>query len=61
MARPEHLIVTLNPVIRGWAKHHRHVVSKGRLRVDDAIFTASWQWADGDTGSTRDNGRRQRL
>jgi RNA-directed DNA polymerase len=41
-----HLIVRLNPVIRGWANYHRYVSSKRTLtRVDDAIFRALWQWA----------------
>ena len=42
-----HLIVSLNPVIRGWALYHRHVASKRTFnRVDHAIFRASWQWAE---------------
>ena len=41
-----HLIVNLNPVIRGWANYHRHVASKRTFsRVDYAIFRALWQWA----------------
>jgi RNA-directed DNA polymerase len=41
-----HLIVRLNPVIRGWANYHRHVASKQTLtQVDDAIFRALRQWA----------------
>ena len=41
-----HLIVNLNPVIRGWANYHRHVASKRTFsRVDHAIFRALWQWA----------------
>ena len=41
-----HLIVHLNPVIRGWANYHRHVASKRTFtQVDDAIFRALWQWA----------------
>jgi RNA-directed DNA polymerase len=41
-----HLIVNLNPVIRGWALYHRHVASKRTFnRVDHAIFRALWQWA----------------
>jgi RNA-directed DNA polymerase len=40
------LIVQLNPVIRGWANHHRHVVSKATFsRIDAAIFERLWQWA----------------
>ena len=41
-----HLIVNLNPVIRGWANYHRHVSSKQTFsRVDHAIFQALWRWA----------------
>jgi RNA-directed DNA polymerase len=41
-----HLIVNLNPVIRGWANYHRHVSSKRTFsRVDHAIFRTLWQWA----------------
>jgi RNA-directed DNA polymerase len=41
-----HLIVQLNPVIRGWAAYHRHVASKRTfVKVDHAIFQALWHWA----------------
>jgi RNA-directed DNA polymerase len=41
-----HLIVNLNPVIRGWANYHRHVSSKRTFsQVDHAIFRALWRWA----------------
>ena len=40
------LIAWLNPVIRGWANYHRHVVSKKVFsRVDHLIHQALWQWA----------------
>jgi RNA-directed DNA polymerase len=40
------LISQLNPVIRGWANYHRHVVSKRTFfDVDSAIFLALWRWA----------------
>jgi RNA-directed DNA polymerase len=40
------LVMLLNPVIRGWAQYHRHVVSKATFRyIDYAIFTALWRWA----------------
>ncbi len=40
------LIAQLNPVIRGWAQYHRHVVSKRLFStVDHAIFQALWRWA----------------
>jgi RNA-directed DNA polymerase len=36
----------LNPKIQGWAKYHRHVVSKRVFqRVDHAIFISLRQWA----------------
>jgi RNA-directed DNA polymerase len=41
-----HLILQLNPVIRGWAHYHQHGVSKRTFAtVDHAIFTMLWQWA----------------
>ncbi len=41
-----HLIVQLNPVIRGWADYHRHSASKRmRQKVDNAIYHAVWRWA----------------
>jgi RNA-directed DNA polymerase len=40
------LIMRLNPLIRGWAYYHRHVISKRIFsRVDDAIFRMTWNWA----------------
>lgn len=40
------LIITLNPVIRGWANYHRHVVSKQVFsRIDHHIHWALWRWA----------------
>jgi RNA-directed DNA polymerase len=45
-AKAGHLILQLNPVIRGWANFHRHVVSKQTYRwVDAQIFRALWRWA----------------
>ena len=39
------LIVKLNPVIRGWANYHRHVVSKKTFNeLSSAIFRAIWRW-----------------
>lgn len=41
------LIEQLNPLIRGWALYHRHVVSKAIFNsVDHAIFKALWAWAE---------------
>ncbi len=40
------LIVKLNPIIRGWALYHQHVVSKETFAtVDDAIYRVVRQWA----------------
>ncbi|EAM2857290.1 group II intron reverse transcriptase/maturase [Salmonella enterica] len=39
------LIWLLNPIIRGWANYHQHVVSKEIFeRVDHEIWRALWQW-----------------
>jgi RNA-directed DNA polymerase len=36
----------LNPIVRGWANYHRHVVSKRVFaRLDAAIFRMLWGWA----------------
>jgi RNA-directed DNA polymerase len=43
---PGVLVLLLNPLIRGWANYHRHVVSKRSFsQVDCAIFQALWRWA----------------
>lgn len=40
------LILKLNPIIRGWANYHQHVVSKKTFnKVDHAIFKTLWSWA----------------
>jgi RNA-directed DNA polymerase len=40
------LIRVLNPVIRGWAYYHRHVVSRRAFqKLDDLIWNALWRWA----------------
>jgi RNA-directed DNA polymerase len=40
------LIAKLNPIIRGWAQYHQHVVSKQVFAdVDHAIYQAIWRWA----------------
>jgi RNA-directed DNA polymerase len=39
------LILLLNPIIRGWAHYHQHVVSKEIFNsVDDAIYRKLRQW-----------------
>jgi RNA-directed DNA polymerase len=45
-AKQETLIDLLNPVIRGWANYHRHVVAKRTYTgVDTHIWQALWRWA----------------
>src|SRR5262249_13243089 len=40
------LIALLNPIIRGWATYHRHVVSKATFgKVSHEIFKMLWRWA----------------
>ncbi|WP_352762881.1 group II intron maturase-specific domain-containing protein [Mesorhizobium sp. M0847] len=42
----EALIQKLNPVIRGWAMHHRHVVAKASFSsIDSHIWQMLWKWA----------------
>ncbi|WP_455289668.1 group II intron reverse transcriptase/maturase [Cupriavidus necator] len=45
-ATQEALIRQLNPVIRGWAQYHRHVVSKAVFSsIDSHIWQRLWKWA----------------
>jgi RNA-directed DNA polymerase len=45
-AKPDTLIRLLNPMIRGWANYHRHVVAKKTYAtVDHHIWKALWRWA----------------
>jgi hypothetical protein len=45
-AKQETLIGLLNPMIRGWANYHRHVVAKKTYStVDYHIWYALWRWA----------------
>jgi RNA-directed DNA polymerase len=45
-ATTETIIRKLNPVIRGWAYHHRHVVSSEIYgKVDSEIHKILWRWA----------------
>lgn len=40
------LIRQLNPVIRGWANYHRHVVAKRTFKkVEWALWHSLWRWA----------------
>ncbi len=46
MAKQEVVLNVLNPVIRGWARYHRHVVAKEVFStVDHRIWRALWRWA----------------
>ena len=45
-ASQENLIRLLNPVVRGWANYHRHIVaSEAFARVDFELWRKLWQWA----------------
>lgn len=45
-AKAGNLVVMLNPIIRGWANYHRHVVSKVVFNsVDNAIYKCLWSWS----------------
>jgi RNA-directed DNA polymerase len=45
-AKQANLIRLLNPVLRGWANYHCHVVAKETFaRVDDSVWSMLWQWA----------------
>ncbi len=40
------VIMLLNPILRGWAMFHRHVVAKATFaRVDHLVWTKLWMWA----------------
>ena len=40
------LIIKLNPIIRGWANFHHHVVSKKTfVNIDNQVYQALWRWA----------------
>jgi RNA-directed DNA polymerase len=46
MAPQQRVLEILNPVIRGWANYHRHVVSKETFsKADHQIWRALWNWA----------------
>lgn len=45
-AKTVNLIRTLNPIIRGWANYHRHIVSKDVFgKLDHYIFLLLWRWS----------------
>jgi len=40
------LIDKLNPILRGWAMYHRHIVSKETFqRIDHQVWKMTWEWA----------------
>jgi RNA-directed DNA polymerase len=40
------VINQLNPILRGWTRYHRHVVSKRTFaKVDHLLFKTLWRWA----------------
>jgi len=44
--RQDQLIRRLNPLLRGWANYHRHVVSKHIFNaVSSAVWQCLWRWA----------------
>jgi RNA-directed DNA polymerase len=46
MAEQGKLIDKLNPIIRGWANFHKHVVAKETFnKVDSEIWKSLWRWA----------------
>jgi RNA-directed DNA polymerase len=45
-AKQENLIRLLNPVIRGWANYHRHIVATPAFRKAEMVLWHSlWRWA----------------
>lgn len=46
-AAPQHIVIgVLNPMIDGWARYHRHVVSQRVFSyVDHQIWCSLWRWA----------------
>jgi len=45
-AKPEAVIYTLNPILRGWGNYYRHGVSKQTFSyIDHHVWKALWQWA----------------
>lgn len=46
MVRQDKLIWLLNPMLMGWARHYRHVVSKQIFRkVNHEVWDTLWRWA----------------
>lgn len=48
------LIMLLNPVLRGWANYHRHIVAKQTFNyVDYRVWKMLWQWCRRRHGNRR--------
>jgi RNA-directed DNA polymerase len=44
-AKQETVIKILNPMIRGWANYHRHIVAKETFNwIDHQVWQKLWQW-----------------
>ena len=40
------VIMLLNPILRGWAMYHRHVVAAATFsQIDHLVWTKLWRWA----------------
>ena len=40
------VIMLLNPILRGWAMYHRHIVAAATFsRIDHLVWTKLWGWA----------------
>jgi RNA-directed DNA polymerase len=45
-AKQANLIKMLNPILRGWASYHCHVVAKETFsRIDACVWSMLWQWS----------------
>ena len=56
-ATQANLIRLLNPILRGWANYHSHVVAKETFaRNDDKVWSMLWQWATRGTPRRAPNG-----
>ncbi|MCG1048824.1 reverse transcriptase domain-containing protein, partial [Mycetohabitans sp. B6] len=45
-ATQSQVIMQLNPILRGWAMYHRHVVAAATFaRIDHLVWTKLWRWA----------------
>jgi len=45
-AKQANLIMLLNPILRGWANYHSHVVAKETFaRIDKNVWSMLWRWA----------------